>query len=1219
MRQIFFILLFSISILYANESAKIHILVLHSYNKSMSWEVNIDKAIDDVLQPKKNDYILHREYMDTKRIYTKKYIQELKSLYKMKYKNIKLDLILSSDNNAFNFLRKYRNELFGNVPVSFCGVNFFKQSDLKGLHNYTGIAEQFDAKSTVDIALKLKPETKNIFIINDYLPTGRAWTQTIKEQLKDVKQNKIFAPNVSISKLKEQIKKLPKDSIVLLGVYFKDKNGNYFTYEQIGKIISQSSKVPIFCLLEFNLGSGNVVGGSVISGYAQGYAMSQIAKEILNGKKADAIPVAEKGFTKLIFDFNALKKYHCDSSKLPKNALILNKRLSFYQKHQTFILLIISAITLLTIIIIILSVNIIKRKRSEKLLKTAKEEVTTLNAELEDKINLTINDLEVSNDLLVKQKEIFQSVFNQSKDPIAVLDMQSNFLKVNPAYSELSGLSEEELLQTSCLALTPPKDVEASKNALKKVIEVGFIRNFEKDCIVKNGKKLAVNMSMSLLSNPTRILIIVRDITKYKKVLEQLEQERNYLNLFYNNDGVGILLVDKKRTNIEVNNKFLQIWQYSEEEIIGKNTEILHVSHESYTKFGEMAFNKALHNNKIDIEYQFKRKDGTLFWGRFFGEIFGDNNVLWIVTDITDIKKEEDTLKTAKNKAEEATKLKSQFLANMSHEIRTPMNGIIGMLHLISHTNLDEKQKHYFSQVKNSANSLLTILNDILDFSKIEAGKFSIEKIDFDMNSLREEIESITEVNATAKGLGFEIICAHKENKDCIFYGDSLRIKQVLTNLLNNAIKFTHKGKISLTISHKVNDMMRFEVQDTGIGLSKEQQSKLFEAFTQADGSTTRKYGGTGLGLSISKQLVELMDGKIWVESKEGIGSNFIFEIPLPKGNMENIEKKITQTGDIRTLKGSQILLVEDNKINQEIFVGLLEHSGIKIDIANNGQEAVNIFKKNPKLYELIFIDLQMPIMGGIEATQIIRNTDKHIPIIALTANAMDEDTKRTKAAGMQEHLTKPIKVDKLYRVLVQYISKKVDTLSLEEVRSDTASTIPPFQNMDTKVGLAHVANNEKLYLKILNDFYNSYANKKIEIIEDKELKMFAHTLKGLCATIGAKKLVTMAKNLEESEDRTLLVELKTELAPLLTEIKEKLESKIETDKELIKLESDKRDEMFSSLKEFIRKRRARNAKELLRKLKTYELSNDDEIVLTQVETLLQKREYKNILKILHL
>ena len=246
-------------------------------------------------------------------------------------------------------------------------------------------------------------------------------------------------------------------------------------------------------------------------------------------------------------------------------------------------------------------------------------------------------------------------------------------------------------------------------------------------------------------------------------------------------------------------------------------------------------------------------------------------------------------LEDAKQKAEETTKQKSEFLANMSHEIRTPMNGILGILYLASKTDSIQKQKKYLQQIQSSANSLLVILNDILDFSKIEAGKLTIENIDFDMRSLKEEIENTANINAASKDLTFETICNYNENNDCVTYGDPTRLKQVLLNLLNNAIKFTHKGGVILQISYLDKDIVRFEIKDTGIGLTQEQIDKLFQAFTQADGSTTRKYGGTGLGLSISKQLVELMGGKIWLESEPNVGSNFIFEIPLPQGDASKI------------------------------------------------------------------------------------------------------------------------------------------------------------------------------------------------------------------------------------------------------------------------------------------------------------------------------------------
>ncbi len=241
-----------------------------------------------------------------------------------------------------------------------------------------------------------------------------------------------------------------------------------------------------------------------------------------------------------------------------------------------------------------------------------------------------------------------------------------------------------------------------------------------------------------------------------------------------------------------------------------------------------------------------------------------------------------------------------------------------------------------------------------------------------------------------------------------------------MTNLLGNAIKFTHNGDIYITIKKIDEKRLRFQIKDTGIGLSEEQQKKLFKSFSQADGSTTRKYGGTGLGLAISKQLVELMGGKIWVESKEGFGSSFIFEIELQETDFIEADEEKTEF-DKNILNANKILIVEDNLTNQLVLLGLLEDYVKEIDIANNGKEALDLFKSGK--YELILMDLQMPIMDGYEATKIIREIDKDIPIIALSANAMTEEVEKTKAYGMNEHLAKPIDVEKLFTTLSKYIN----------------------------------------------------------------------------------------------------------------------------------------------------------------------------------------------------
>lgn len=362
--SIFFIL--STTSLSANVSTKKNILMLHSYHGGMTWIENINKATHDILQPDKNNYIIYTEYMDTKRHNSKEYYSQLKMLYEQKYKNIKFDLILSSDNNAFDFLLKNRNAIFGEVPVSFCGVNGFDSSMLTNHTNYTGVAEQFSIKETVDFILKTDKKIKNIYIINDYLPTGLAWQKDIKEALKgyEKKVNLLYSKNLTLEQLKNKIDSFSEDTAILLGVYFADKNKQYITYEKVGTYLLDTSKSPVYCLLNFNI-SNNVIGGKVIGGYSQGEAMSKTALRILNGEPIEKIKITYSTANKFIFNYNGLNKYKIDESLLPPNSILINKPYSFYEEytHILFNLILIFVSVLVFFIALLLYIKFIYKSK----------------------------------------------------------------------------------------------------------------------------------------------------------------------------------------------------------------------------------------------------------------------------------------------------------------------------------------------------------------------------------------------------------------------------------------------------------------------------------------------------------------------------------------------------------------------------------------------------------------------------------------------------------------------------------------------------------------------------------------------------------------------------------------------------------------------------------------------------------------------------------------
>jgi len=366
------------------------------------------------------------------------------------------------------------------------------------------------------------------------------------------------------------------------------------------------------------------------------------------------------------------------------------------------------------------------------------------------------------------------------------------------------------------------------------------------------------------------------------------------------------------------------------------------------------------------------------------------------------------------------------FLANMSHEIRTPMNAIVGMTSLLSETGLTKKQEDYLKAIQTSGDNLLVIINDILDISKIESGKLEIENINFDFRELINNTKRSIELKAEEKDLLFTLDI--KNDVPSVLISDPVRLNQVLINLLGNSIKFTKKGSVSLSCSvmevENEKAKIKFEVKDTGVGIEATKLEKIFESFSQEDESTTRKFGGTGLGLSISKQLVALLGGELSVKSELGEGSNFYFVLNLPIGKKTIKKKKIIIDTETNPLKNKKVLLVEDNEINRFLATTVLGKWDLNVDLAEDGKKAVDKVQANS--YDVVLMDIQMPVMGGVEATQIIRKQLKmDIPIIALTANAVKGDREEFLAAGMDDYISKPFDASILFNKMISFIVNK--------------------------------------------------------------------------------------------------------------------------------------------------------------------------------------------------
>jgi len=620
-----------------------------------------------------------------------------------------------------------------------------------------------------------------------------------------------------------------------------------------------------------------------------------------------------------------------------------------------------------------------------------------------------LNNLLSKYDTPKKELSLLKLLVMNASDGVHILTQNGDVVYCSTTFADLLGYSLEEAHELNVKDWDRHFPVEDMISVIKDLIENPKI--FETKHEKKNGEifNVEINARGIELDGDFFLYASSRDITGVKK--EAMVNRRNHAKLqsIFRTTPDAFFVIDSSGRIESVNDKLIKLFGLSEKELLGTNID----------KYLKVDVTKLVGETE---ELEFTSKDARVVPISInVGEARTEDGLYLtgIIRDISEQKKYQRELEDSRNKALAAEKAKSLFLANMSHEIRTPMNGILGMASLLKDTSLNPLQEEMLSIINTCGDSLLTIINDILSFSKIESGKLSIEKVSFNLKKSVEDVTSLIANIASEKR-----ITIHSKIDNSIpqfLKSDIVRLKQIITNLLSNAVKFSPDEEqvfldIKLTGCKGNIVKVLFSVKDNGIGMSEEEQSRLFQEFTQADEGVTRKFGGTGLGLSISSKLAKLLGGEINVESRKGEGSKFSFELEFEKGNEFQSEEQDVNYDGFEKKYPHKILLVEDNRVNQKLGEMILAKLGYKVDIAENGKVAIEAcFNEN---YSLIFMDMQMPVMDGVTATKKILKNNKEIKIVAMTANVLEEDRQKCLDAGMLDFVSKPVRIANVASVI---------------------------------------------------------------------------------------------------------------------------------------------------------------------------------------------------------
>ncbi len=723
-----------------------------------------------------------------------------------------------------------------------------------------------------------------------------------------------------------------------------------------------------------------------------------------------------------------------------------------------------------------------------------------------------------------------------AQDGIHILDMDGNLVESNGAFRRMLGYGDEDQLPGNVAEW----DSESSREELLNRLEdmVWNQRLFETRHRRRDGSMIDVEISASgvLLDGHEFIYASSRDISERKRYEEELQQSRAFLDGIIEQSPINMWVSDVDGTLIRANQALRNLLNVSDVELVGKHNIF---DDPLIAEQGFMPQVRAVYATgqtaRFTIDYDTSRllqlhseKTTQAVLDVTVSPILDATgkvtNAIIQQLDVTVLQRMNEELATAKVAAEAASQAKSEFLANMSHEIRTPMNAIIGLGYLALQTNLTPTQNDYLTKMASAANGLLQLLNDLLDLSKIEAGRMELEEHTFPLGSVVEELKSLMGAKAAEKGVLMYVAVAPSIPEYLV--GDALRLRQLLLNLVSNAVKFTAQGEVTLTVTPRPDDprenILEFSVRDTGIGMRPEQLEKIFDPFTQADSTTTRRYGGTGLGLSICQRLAKLMGGSVGVESEPGEGTTFTFTAPFLPGIAGDVEMPHCSLENRLALSGCRVLVAEDHPINQQVIRELLEQAGAIVTIVGDGLEAVAAVGTTGGNFDVVLMDIQMPHMDGYQATRLIRQhcSIEELHIVAMTAHALAEERERCRDVGMNDHLSKPVRPEEVYACLARWF-RPATTPPVPTVGTIVHGEGTLLTGFDIEEGILNFSGNAPLYRQMAEQFIRTHGDDATVISvnlaagEVDRARKAVHALKGVSGSLAALRVFRVSTNLE--------------------------------------------------------------------------------------------------------